>query len=101
MPAHVVTENRNLGEMIHAVDIRGYAADLFARRPPKSQEDCCRLAAHVAVACDDGPWTEDHIRETSQSMAEGLFGPAWAVAGVDQRSAWVRMCVAALRDAII
>ena len=75
--------------------------EAFERERPKTQEDCCAIAAHVSVLADDGPWTDEHVIAVAADMAKGLFGPAFEKADYGQRSAWVDMCERALRKAII
>lgn len=75
--------------------------EAFARKRPLTQEECCDIAAHVAVIADDGPWTDEHVLDVAAATAKGLFGPAFEAADYDQRSTWVDMCERSIRKAIV
>lgn len=83
-------------ETIHAL-----VAEAFERGKPKTQDECCAIAAHVSVLADDGPWTDEHILEVAADMASGLFGPAFERADYGQRATWIDMCERELRKAIV
>lgn len=76
-------------------------AAAFAAGRPKTQDDCCGVAARVAVALEDRRWTDALVLETAASMAAAVFGPAFAHSGEAQKIAWVDMCETELRKAIV
>lgn len=76
------------------------AAIEFARNRPHTQEDCCALAARVAIGTCGAPMNETQIFSRAVGLAKGLFGPAYGEADECQRTAWIDMCERALRDEI-
>lgn len=84
------------------IGTRELVAQMIALRGlPRSQEECCDLAAAVSVATDAGPWTDAHVLAAALGMAQGLFGHAFERADYGQRTRWIDMCEAALRRAIV
>lgn len=81
--------------------IEALVTEAFDRYRPRTQQQCCDIAAQISVLCDDGPWTDAHVLNVACSMADGLFGPSFSAADYGQRSAWIDMCEAALRRAIV
>lgn len=64
-------------------------ADLL-RHPPQTQNECCAVAARAAIAAA-GIIPDAWVRSASESLAKGLFGPAFEAASDDQRLAWIDM----------
>lgn len=88
-------------EHLPAETIREIVASAMAEKWPRTQEDCCAIAARVAVLADDGPWTDDRILVAASAGARGLFGEAFAAADYAQRTAWIDMYERALRKEIV
>ena len=70
------------------------------RNPPRSQEDCCRLAVRDALARDGAVSGDLMIRTTSCALAMGLFGPAFMESDEYQRKRWVDMMEREYRAAV-
>ena len=64
-------------------------AILIDALPPKSQEDCCLIAALHSIV-KRGPIGYRN-RRIHAALAKGLFGLAFKAATADQRAAWVSM----------
>lgn len=76
------------------------AAEFAKLGKPRTQEDCCAIAARVSVRLEQRPWTDTLILNVSASMADGVFGPAFAAADYTNKTAWIDMCERELRKAI-
>lgn len=72
---------------------------LLTKAVPKSQEECCAIAARAAIAVLGIPATDDLYFHAARGGAEGLFGPAFEAADEGQRLIWIDMYERALRDA--
>lgn len=64
---------------------------------PRTQEDCCAIAARVSIRLSELPWTDERIVDVAGPMAQGVFGSAFAAADYGQQVAWIDMCERALR----
>lgn len=84
--------------MPSATVINALVVTELRRRAPKTQDDCCAVAASVSVMLETKPWSDELILETAASMAAGVFGPAFEAADYDQRTAWIDMCERAIRN---
>lgn len=76
------------------------AAEFRRRGMPTTQDECCAIAAAVSVRLETRPWNDELILETAASMADGVFGPAFASADYGQKTAWIDMCERELRKAL-
>jgi hypothetical protein len=56
-------------------------SEAFAAGCPKTQNECCAIAALVAVSLEDREWTEALVLEAAASMASGIFGPVFKASG--------------------
>jgi len=65
---------------------------------PKTQYDCCLMAARAARAMGFIPANDAAFIEAAHAQARGLFGPAFVVADYGQKTAWIDMCERALRE---
>ena len=81
-------------------EVKDLAHELVRGKPPKTQEDCCELAAYISVRADLGPWTDERIKLAAASGASGLFGPLFNAADDEQREAWIAMYERAIRNAL-
>ena len=73
-------------------------ADELRRARPKTQEECCALAARVSIKVSGAPQTDDEFLAAGYGAAQGLFGPAYEQADEGQRWTWIDMCERALRE---
>lgn len=69
------------------------------KHKPKTQEECCALAARVSIACSGAPTTDQQFCAAAWGVAAGLFGPAFDRASEGQKWDWIDMCERALRAA--
>lgn len=76
------------------------AAEFARIGRPCTQDDYCAIAARVAVRLETRPWTDTLIVNAAASMADGVFGPAFASADYGQKTAWIDMCERELRKAL-
>jgi hypothetical protein len=74
-------------------------AERYKRAKPQTQQDLCAFTAREAIAVC-GPADEDFIPTVAETLAAGLFGPAFANGTPEQRRAWVDMMESAYRKAI-
>jgi hypothetical protein len=84
--------------MTSPIIVQALAATELRNHPLRTQDDCCALAARVAMMLEMKPWTDELIFETAASMAAGVFGPAYEAANYGQRTAWIDMCERAIRS---
>ncbi len=73
------------------------AEERLRRQGPQTQEECCRIAALLAIAAL-GALSPEVMRASAIGLAEGLFGEAFQKAGAKQREKWIAMAAAALRS---
>jgi hypothetical protein len=76
------------------------AAELKKIGRPRTQDDCCAVAARVSVRLSELPWQDERIVEVAAQLAAGVFGPAFVAADYGQKSAWIDMCERELRKAL-
>ena len=67
----------------------------IARFRPRTQEDCCALAARVSADVI-GSLDPDLYVLASRAMAQGLFGPAYSAANKEQKLKWETICFEAI-----
>jgi hypothetical protein len=72
-------------------------ADLL-HSPPQTQNECCAVAVRAAIAAA-GIIPDEWVRSASESLAKGLFGPAFDAASDDQQLAWIDMAESEYRKA--
>ncbi len=79
--------------------IKAMVAVQIARQPPRTQQECCLMAASIEVALgiiQPG----DRLRDHAEASAEGFFGPAFEGATEYQRQVWINMYERALCSAL-
>ncbi len=79
--------------------IKSMVAAQLDKRPPRTQQEACDMAARIAVALGAIiPATS--LRSHAAAGAEGFFGPAFEAAGDYQRKIWIDMYERALCKAL-
>lgn len=90
--------------MKHPVSLEGKVTaalkEQIRRNPPKTQEDCCAVAARQSIAAF-GPAEPHLVKATARELAKGLFGPAFEKADEAQKEFWVAMCEKEYRRALL
>lgn len=84
--------------MVSRTIVNALVTTEMRRGLPKTQDECCAVAARVSVMLETKPWTDALIFDAAASMAAGIFGPAFEAGNYGQRTAWIDMCERAIRN---
>jgi len=78
------------------------AARVCAGSPPKTQNECCALAAWAALRLDPKPhpWPDSYILEMAADLAAGVFGKAFTNGTYAQKVVWIDMAEFEIRKVL-
>lgn len=81
-------------------EMRAAIEACIAKNPPKTAEDCCRLAVEVDIMMHGGPVGDVEIINRASQIAAGVFGCAFRAMSEFQRLGWIDLCEEKYREII-